>query len=90
MELLFTEKRTNFELTVALDDLDGGGEGEYSSQQRAVALVFAVGIVVGLVINFINLHTDFQVHIWAIRWALGCVNLHPHDQRVLGGGIHAT
>ena len=59
--LAFTEERTNFELTIALDDHFDEEEGEYSSQQRAVGLVFAVGIVVGVVINFINLHTDFQV-----------------------------
>ena len=55
---MLSEKRTNFEVTIALDDLDS--EGEYSSQQRAVGLVFVVGIVVGVVINFINLHTDYQ------------------------------
>ena len=54
------ERRTNFEVTLAQDELEGDGGG-YSSQQRAVALVFAIGIIVGVVINFINLHTDFQV-----------------------------
>ena len=60
--LTFTEERTNFELTIALEDHLDEEEGEYSSQQRAVGLVFAVGIIVGVVINFINLHTDFQVY----------------------------
>jgi len=53
-----TERRTNFEVTVNLNDLDD--DGEYSSQQRAVGLIFAVGIVIAVVINFINLHADFQ------------------------------
>ena len=88
---MFTEKRTNFELAVALDKLDGGEEGEYSSQQRAVALVFAVGIVVGLVINFINLHTDFQVQT-ELGYEVGprLCELAPRGQREPGGRIHAT
>ena len=57
-----SERRTNFATPSPLDG-DGEGEGEYSSQQRAVGLVFAVGVVVGVVINFANLHTDFQVYI---------------------------
>ena len=60
LDTQIAERRTNFKVTLALDELEGDG-GEYSSQQRAVALVFAVGIIVGVVINFINLHTDFQV-----------------------------
>ena len=56
-----SERRTNFATPSPLDG-DGEGEGEYSSQQRAVGLVFAVGVVVGVVINFANLHTDFQVY----------------------------